>query len=77
MTSAFGGQHSIQLSYGCIADTRNTVRITDFADKAKQKAVSFTWSVEGVKAKANAGVRRGEFLPAHHRLSSEHRSPRV
>lgn len=62
MTSAFGGQHSIQLSYGCIADTRNTVRITDFADKAKQKAVSFAQRNEGVKTKANATVRRGEVL---------------
>lgn len=77
MTSAFGGQHSIQLSYGCIADTRNTVRITDFADKAKQKAVSFAQRNEGVKTKANATVRRAKFSPSHHRLSSEHRSPQV
>ncbi len=44
VTSAFGGQHSIQLSYGCvfIADTRSTVRIADFADKAKKKAPLFT-----------------------------------
>ncbi|SCM76796.1 hypothetical protein KL86PLE_40601 [uncultured Pleomorphomonas sp.] len=43
VTSAFGGQHSIQLSYGCVivADTRNTVRIAEFAGKAKEKEVHF------------------------------------
>lgn len=55
VTSAFGGQHSIQLSYGCviIADTRNTVRITDFAGKAKEKAMPFA---RRAKAEENTGM---------------------
>lgn len=66
MTSAFGGQHSIQLSYGCVivANTRNTVRITDFADKAKEKAMPFVRQTSGKENTCGAPCASAGSYPA-------------
>ena len=35
MTSAFGGQHSIQLSYGCLNDAVTCMRAAFLTDEAR------------------------------------------